>query len=188
MTNKFLDLQGLSQQIARQSSKFTEIDEGKVSEPEAEGTQGQVLTTDGNGGRIWTTVSSGEGGGGTSDYNSLFNKPKINGVNIIGDLSSSDLGIVSENTTSGWDAVPDYTPKAGEICYYSDTGKLKIGDGLAYIADLPFLSDTQIQPALDALQAHIDNTSVHVTTDDRNTWNAKVSCDVIGEDLIFSRS
>lgn len=31
----------------------------KVNEPAVEGTSGQVLTTDGNGGRSWTTVSSG---------------------------------------------------------------------------------------------------------------------------------
>lgn len=30
----------------------------KINEPTAEGTSGQVLTTDGNGGRTWTTVSS----------------------------------------------------------------------------------------------------------------------------------
>lgn len=32
---------------------------GKVSEPATEGTSGQVLTTDGNGGRTWTTVQGG---------------------------------------------------------------------------------------------------------------------------------
>lgn len=33
------------------------------------------------------------GGGGTSDYTALENKPKINGVTLEGDKSSSDLGI-----------------------------------------------------------------------------------------------
>ena len=32
---------------------------GKISEPSSEGIAGQVLTTDGNGGRYWTTVSGG---------------------------------------------------------------------------------------------------------------------------------
>ena len=35
----------------------------KITEPETEGTSGQVLTTDGNGGRSWTTV---QGGGGAN--------------------------------------------------------------------------------------------------------------------------
>jgi hypothetical protein len=37
--------------------------------------------------------SSGGGGGGTSDYNDLTNKPQINGVPLIGNKSTSDLGI-----------------------------------------------------------------------------------------------
>lgn len=45
----------------------------KISEPATEGTAGQVLTTDGNGGRSWTTVSGGGGDGyqlvSTSDGN-----------------------------------------------------------------------------------------------------------------------
>lgn len=34
---------------------------GKIDEPASEGTSGQVLTTDGNGGRSWTTVQGGSG-------------------------------------------------------------------------------------------------------------------------------
>lgn len=34
------------------------------------------------------------GGGGTSDYNDLMNKPQINGVTIAGNKSTSDLGII----------------------------------------------------------------------------------------------
>lgn len=35
--------------------------------------------------------------GGTDDYEELENKPKINGVELIGDKSLSDLGIVIPN-------------------------------------------------------------------------------------------
>lgn len=31
----------------------------KISEPASDGTAGQVLTTDGNGGRSWSSISSG---------------------------------------------------------------------------------------------------------------------------------
>ena len=126
-------------------------------------------------------------GGGTTNYELLTNKPSINGVTLVGNMTSTDLKFVSENTTEGWASIPDYMPQQGEICLYTDTGKLKIGDGLAYIADLPYLSEAQIQPALDALQAHINDTSVHVSQDDRNTWNAKINCEVIGEVLTFTR-
>ena len=41
----------------------TQVDtllDDKVNEPSSEGTRGQVLTTDGNGGRNWTTIETGE--------------------------------------------------------------------------------------------------------------------------------
>lgn len=37
--------------------------------------------------------SGGGGGGGASNYNDLSNKPQINGVELTGNKSSSDLGI-----------------------------------------------------------------------------------------------
>ena len=33
------------------------------------------------------------GGGGTKDYNELINKPSINGVEVVGDMTSQDLGL-----------------------------------------------------------------------------------------------
>lgn len=42
----------------------------------------------------------GGGGGGTSDYDDLTDKPQINGVELSGNKSSVDLGI-SSITTSG---------------------------------------------------------------------------------------
>ena len=38
----------------------------------------------------------GGGGGGTSDYNSLSNRPKINGTTLSGDKSADDLELVGE--------------------------------------------------------------------------------------------
>lgn len=70
---------------------------GKIDEPSSEGTNGQVLTTDGNGGRTWTTV---QGGGGTGDYDDLENRPQINNVTLTGNLSTSDLGISIPTKTS----------------------------------------------------------------------------------------
>ena len=64
------DLEEAEEIVAR---ALTDIDErlsgvnnllvDKIDEPEQEGTNGQVLTTDGNGGRRWTTV---QGGGGVT--------------------------------------------------------------------------------------------------------------------------
>ena len=38
-------------------------------------------------------IDAGGGGGGTMDYNRLENKPKINGIELEGDQSTSELDI-----------------------------------------------------------------------------------------------
>jgi len=43
-------------------------------------------------------ADNGGGGGGTTDYEQLTNKPKVNGVELSGDKSSSQLGLQSELT------------------------------------------------------------------------------------------
>lgn len=49
----------------------------------------------------------GGGGGGTSDYTDLTNKPKINNVTLAGNKSLNDLGIVEATalTNSQVDAI-----------------------------------------------------------------------------------
>lgn len=44
----------------------------------------------------WREFSSG-GGGGTSDYSDLTNKPQIEGVTLSGNKSASDLGLATES-------------------------------------------------------------------------------------------
>lgn len=48
----------------------------------------------------------GGGGGGTANYNSLTNKPIVNGVTLTGNLTLEDLGI-SEMTTAEIDQIID---------------------------------------------------------------------------------
>ena len=43
------------------------------------------------------TINSTGGGSGTSNYNNLSNKPKINNVELVGNKTSSDLGLVDLN-------------------------------------------------------------------------------------------
>lgn len=95
---------------AKQPTKptYTAQEIGAITEPRSEGMSGQVLTTDGNGGRSWTTVRSGDGG--TFDYDELNNKPQIGGVTLSGNKSLSDLGIASTA-----DVDEKYTKPAGGI-------------------------------------------------------------------------
>lgn len=42
------------------------------------------------------TLEVAQGGGGTTDYNDLANKPAINGVKLVGNKTSSDLSLLTE--------------------------------------------------------------------------------------------
>lgn len=51
---------------------------------------------------VYDFTLTGGGGGGTYDYNDLVNQPKINNVTLIGNKTSSDLGLTQVN--SDWNA------------------------------------------------------------------------------------
>ena len=63
----------------------------KLDKPLEEGKAGQVLTLDSDGSTKWTFSSGGSGG--TTNYDYLINKPKINGLELQGNLTTDDLGI-----------------------------------------------------------------------------------------------
>ena len=57
------------------------------------GNYAKVKTVDANGKPTSWEYGSGGGGGGTSDYTDLSNKPSIEGVTLAGNKSASDLGL-----------------------------------------------------------------------------------------------
>lgn len=91
---------------------------------------------------------------------------------------------VKRDTTANWNNARGFIPLEGEIIVYTDykiqNGKkipaIKIGDGRAYVQDLPFQGN--------------------VTDEDISFWNDKVNIDDSGEmngylegnTLVFSRS
>ena len=112
------------------------------------------------------------------NYRILDNKPSINGVELLDDKTSEDLNIVACKTTEEWEQLTTLVSVLGEVYVYTDGGedpegnpipKIKIGDGLAYVVDLPFIAGTDLQ----ITQADIDN------------WNNKVAVRADGENLIF---
>lgn len=90
------------------------------------------------------------------------------------------------DTTANWNAVGNtFIPLKGEIIVYSDYGtkddgngnlipvpNFKVGDGLAYCIDLPFVADD----LREGLANHIMDTGVHITEAERQFWNNKVRC------------
>lgn len=133
-----------------------------------------------------------------------FSRLKIgDGITLVTELpfinaDSTDSADIKVETKEFWDANRDYTPKAGEIIIYlnykyievdgSQVGVagLKIGDGKAYVIDLPFLNDTS---GIDFDQ-HINNTTIHITNEEREFWNNKINCrdTVISETLFLIRN
>ncbi len=121
--------------------------------------------------------------GGTADYEKLKNKPQINGVTLLGNQSAADLHLVYVGTVEEWASDITFIPPVGAIVIYTDYAtdgvnnipNYKIGDGLAYLVDLPFVDDG----VRDLLNNHISNQSVHVSAEDRASWDNKVTCDVV---------
>lgn len=47
-------------------------------------------------------------------------------------------------TSTEWAAATNFTPFAGELCFYSDLNKIKIGDGTKKISELSFVEPTNM--------------------------------------------
>ena len=97
------------------------------------------------------------------------------------------------NTSANWAERTSYIPAKGEIIVYSDRRiidslpypGIKIGDGKAYVVDLPFVGDDSNNLILDLITAHINDPELHVNSGERQKWNNKVSCSIEGERLIL---
>ena len=142
------------------------------------------------------------------DYNKLKNKPTIDNVVLEGDLSSvSDFNLrhIYYDTTAHWAERIDLISEEGSIYVYSDYSSkeddngnaitipaIKIGDGLAYVIDLPFCTNSSELP-LDDIVNYVENAlsanDSLVTVADRQRWDNKVSVAVDmfdSENLRFS--
>ena len=124
--------------------------------------------------------------GGTYDYNRLTNRPSINSIVLEGNLSLSDLGLgaVYYDTTANWNLQRDLVAERSAIYIYSDhtyiddghgnqipIAGIKIGDGTSYLIDMPFATDSDSETLL----RHISNHDIHITNEERASWNNKVT-------------
>ena len=100
---------------------------------------------------------------------------------------------VSVDTTDNWAERIHYIPQKGEIIVYSDRRvvdgvnypDIKIGDGLAYVVDLPFVKGNEYEVITTTLSEHISNDEIHLLPEERTALNNKVSCRIEGETLTF---
>ena len=106
----------------------------------------------------------------------------------------------ARDTTANWNAKSGFVPLRGEIIVYSDRGTrsdgnggtvpvpgIKIGDGSAYLIDLPFLGGEDESNALAVLAAHEADTGIHVTPAEKAFWNNKLNCYVEDGKLVLNR-
>lgn len=135
------------------------------------------------------------------DYRKLKNKPSINGVTLDGDVALEDIGIknIYYDTTQNWNSQQMLIGERGAIYIYNDHSTIekdgqmfyvpgiKVGDGLAYLIDAPFVGDDIVEDFM----GHVNNTMIHVSPNDRDFWNHKVSCFLNYDDLenlVFSKN
>lgn len=60
--------------------------------------------------------------------------------------------IVNKNGTSAeWEKATSFVPKKGELILYTDLNKIKIGDGVTKVNDLPFSNDDKVSKAGDTM-------------------------------------
>ena len=95
---------------------------------------------------------------------------------------------VKFNTTAGWNSQTSLVSQVNTLYVYTDhqvdsqgrnVAGIKVGDGLAYVVDLPFTDAIATE--------HIANTTAHITSAERAAWNSKVRCYYSGvENLVFT--
>ena len=103
------------------------------------------------------------------------------------------------DTESGWNSQTTLIAQDGAIYIYTDHGTaevggttvpvpgIKIGDGTSYLIDMAFVAEDIAQK----LQEHISNTTVHITSAERQEWNDKVTCYMSTQDtecLVFEET
>lgn len=129
-------------------------------------------------------------------------KPNQHPISAISGLSDALENLkIRHGTTEHWQSDITFIPKKGQIIIYEDYSQIekegeminvpafKIGDGLAFLVDLPFVNDDLRMELIN----HINDINMHVSLNDRLSWNNKVTCyteeqpELDGETLIFSK-
>ena len=82
-------------------------------------TAGENITIDEN--NIISATGGGGTGGGTTDYEELDNKPKINGVELVGNKTTNDLGIKIPTKLSELTNDKGYIDNSALTDYYTKT-------------------------------------------------------------------
>ena len=111
------------------------------------------------------------------------------------DTQYNDNATIIIKTKENWKRYDKARSIKGTLYVYTEddpevaiSPKIKIGDGMAYICDLPFVTGDLEK----MLNQHILNDDIHVTLQEKNFWNNKLNIintqnGVIDNTLIFNR-
>jgi hypothetical protein len=116
LSNALAELQGLNTSVAGMQPRLMPTG----------GTAGQVLVKNSNSNydTSWLDVTSGSSSTGPGDYNTLINRPEINGTLLAGSLTLAQLGIAPAASLN------DYLPKvSGPSRFFNESD----GGGLVYL-------------------------------------------------------
>lgn len=139
-----------------------------------------VLQGDGNG-NITSISNTTVGTVGLDTTPTSSSNNLITSGGVYSAIHNLDIPVVLYDTKANWNSNSSYIPPEGAIIIYSDYAtdsnninipNIKIGDGLAYLIDLPYVSDDLRNEVL----SHVSNTTIHITAEERSAWNNKVSC------------
>lgn len=132
--------------------------------------------------------AGGGSSGGTTNYNALRNKPKINGVTLQGDVGLEDLSLkaVFYASTAVWDKQRDFIPSNGDLYIYSDysshtndsgetvyTPAIRIGDGVTALGELQPIISYSAEDARREIVSYLSGINALVSDSDREKWNHK---------------
>ena len=127
-------------------STFTEIDTGKLFMYDAENTVWYEIETSGGGG----------GGGGTDNYNSLSNKPQINGTVLSGNKTSDNLGLQNKISTTNKINSDFVDDENSNNKFMSEAEKTKL-------ASLSNYDDTEVREDISDMETSLGNLAVVLT-------------------------
>lgn len=151
----------------------------------------QVAIPNGSGGYDYLDI-------GADAINVYFNKTgsRLTSNNAEGALKelASNYAPIKRGTVQYWNSQPTLISELNCIYIYTDytsmegqpISAIKIGDGSAYLIDLPFVGED----IRNVLITHITNNVIHITAEERARWNNKITCDdsVSNEILILTRN
>jgi len=115
-------------------------------------------------------------------------------INVMREKQNIVISRIYVDTTENWNSKITFIPGYGSVIIYSDRNVIegvnypgiKIADGTSYVVDLPFAGDDIAMQINDIINEHINNTSVHVTLEEKEFWNNKLNYEVTGEILTFN--